>query len=461
MTTASTPSSAPTTSARSPSVTSGRPSPLRRRTEASELSANHQGVAQRAGGPEVAHVPDVQQVEAPVGEDDALAGRSPLGGAAVPPHQASRSDAIGANGGGELGARHGGRPPLQHDEPAGDVGEGGRLRGRTARRQGHRERGDHGVARARHVGDLVGPVDGEERHGAVSLEQRHAAAAPGHQEIAGVQAIEDEPAGLVDAPVVVQLHPGEGLDLWLVGGRRGDAAEAGQIVAAVHRDDRPGARGQGPHEIEHAGRHRPVSVVRHQEGVGAGAERGQPGQQGVLAARIELGLGLAVQTHDLLEGRGVPARHDTRLHRGDASGRGHQPVEGDPGPGEQRAHLRAGLVHSEHAHRDDLRPERAGVVGGVGGAPEAHLPAREAQDDDGRLAGHAGRLAVEVLVGDQVSDHDHAPGSEGGDHCSDPIRQRHDSRSASAHSTASSKSSATCSGVARHRWRRCSHSPRP
>ena len=75
-TTWSTARSDATSSARSAAGMRGRPGPLRRRTAASAVDAHDQEVAQRARPLEVAHVPHVEEVEAPVGEHHAAAGGS-------------------------------------------------------------------------------------------------------------------------------------------------------------------------------------------------------------------------------------------------------------------------------------------------------------------------------------------------------------------------------------------------
>src|SRR5438046_2382261 len=78
----------------------------------------------------------------------------------------------------------------------------GFQRGRAGgQRQG--ERADDGVTGARDVGDLVGAVDGDERGRPVALEQRHAAAAAGDQQVARVETLEQLAPRLVDLALVV------------------------------------------------------------------------------------------------------------------------------------------------------------------------------------------------------------------------------------------------------------------
>src|SRR6266480_7307531 len=92
----------------------------------------------------------------------------------------------------ELRARDRGGPALHHHDPARDVRERRGLGGRRAARQGERERADDGVPRSRHVGDLVGPVDRDERGRAVALEQRHPAATAGDEEHARLEPFRSE-----------------------------------------------------------------------------------------------------------------------------------------------------------------------------------------------------------------------------------------------------------------------------
>ena len=69
----------------------------------------------------------------------------------------------------------------------------------------HRERADHGVARAGHVRDLVAAVDRHERDRPFALEEGHAAAAPGDEEQARVEPLEHRAPRLLDGRLVAQL----------------------------------------------------------------------------------------------------------------------------------------------------------------------------------------------------------------------------------------------------------------
>ena len=118
------------------------------------------------GALQVAHVTDVQHVETAVGERDRAAARRSLGeideldfsddherpirgarpaGATIASSSSARDDRGGT--------------ALHDDQAAGMIGEPRRLAERRARGQRQRERGDHRVAGASHVGDLIGADD--------------------------------------------------------------------------------------------------------------------------------------------------------------------------------------------------------------------------------------------------------------------------------------------------------------
>src|SRR5215470_8978419 len=114
----------------------------------------------------------------------------------------------------------------------------------ASRGEGHRERADHGVARSGDVRDLVAAVDRHEGDGALALEEGHAAAAARQQQVARVEPLQYRATGLLHRGLVGELMPGESLHLRLVRSGRGGALEAGQLVAAVHRDGRLASAGQ-------------------------------------------------------------------------------------------------------------------------------------------------------------------------------------------------------------------------
>src|SRR5262245_2088296 len=88
--------------------------------------------------------------------------RSRSASAAASSTVSTGSRRTGAEGLGQLRARHGGRAALHDDEAARDVGEGGRLNWGAAGGERHSEGADHGVAGPRDVGDLVAAEDGDE-----------------------------------------------------------------------------------------------------------------------------------------------------------------------------------------------------------------------------------------------------------------------------------------------------------
>ena len=155
--------------------------------------------------------------------------------------------------------------------------------------EGQRERADHGVPGARHVGDLVAPVDRNERRSAPVLEQGQPLRAARDEEQAALEALEKPPPRLLDGLVAVQSAREELLDLGLVRGRRGDAGEAREIVAGVCRHHRPG------------GRERPHRSVRHAELAGIIRDRAvlEAGHVLFIAGQIQRQISLAPPEQDL------------------------------------------------------------------------------------------------------------------------------------------------------------------
>ena len=124
--------------------------------------------------------------------------------------------------------------------------------------------------------------------------------------------------------------------------------------------------------------------------------------------------------------------------------------------------LLAGAVRADHADRHHPGAERVHVVGRVRRAAEQHLALGESQDEHRRLARDAGRLAEEILVGDQIAEHDDdRPVEPIDDRPHSRSRHGHDRWPSIAHPTAPSRSSATWSGVTGSVSRRYSHSPSP
>jgi len=122
---------------------------------------------------------------------------------------------------------------------------------------------------------------------------------------------------------------------------------------------------------------------------------------------------------------------------------------------EEPEHLAPCAVAAEHTHGQRRGPESAHVVGGVGRAAQPHLAVGEAEDEHGRFARDAGRLAVEILVRDEIPDDDDPLGTEPGDDVLESLQREHSapfsvSSRPSAHSTASRRSSATWSGLTVH-----------
>ena len=91
----------------------------------------------------------------------------------------------------------------------------------------------------------------------------------------------------------------------------------------------------------------------------------------------------------------------------EAAGRDAALLEAPP----ERAAL---VVRADRADRDRRAAERAHVGGGVAGAARETLLAREAEDEDRRLAADAPGMAVDEAVEDEVArDREPAPGKRG------------------------------------------------
>ena len=255
-------------------------------------------------------------------------------------------------------------------------------------------------------------MDGNERGRPVALEQRHAAAAAGDQQVARVETLEQLAPRLVDLALVVGRPAGQVLQLGLVRRRRRHAGEAQETIAAVDRHHRAGAPRDRADAIEDARGDGAVAVVGDEDGVGAGGQRRQARQQRVLRDRLRLVRRLAIEADDLLSRGLVAAGHDARLHRCRAAAFGDDAVGRDPRRAEERQQLLAGAVPSDRADRRHARAERVGVVRRVRRAAEEDLALGESQDEHRRLTRDPDRLAEEILVEDQIADDDHAPTGE-------------------------------------------------
>ena len=300
---------------------------------------------------------------------------------------------------------------------------------------------------------------GNPRHRTFPLQERHAPAAARDEEIARLEPIEHSPSRFLEGRLVAQLRARQLFDLGLVGRGRGDAPEARQVVTAVHRDEEIAAPRDLAHRFEDPGRHRPVAVVGEEKGVRARPRRLDALHDPALHVVGQGRLRLAVEPDDLLPRGFVASRHDPRLHRRRSLVRHHDAVGRDPRAREETGQLLAGLVAPDDTHRRGHRSQGVDIVGGIGGPAQPHLAVREAEDEDGRFARDARGLPVKILVGDDVAHHDDALARQGGNQLAQPSQGKH--QRASAHSTASRRSSATWSGFTPHASRRCSNSPRP
>ena len=217
------------------------------------VDADHEHVGLGPGCLEIAHVSDVQDVEAAVGEGHRLplaAGRlHPLahglerGHLAPPPPSPPLSL---ADGGHELVGGDGGGGVLHHDDAAGVVGEARRLRGRapaaSARVKVAITVSPAPVTSATWSVPWMGMCSG----GAAGLEERHAVAAARDEHGLAAEPLEKRaPAASSRAAIVADGDPERLLDLGLVRRHRGHAPETEEPEARVHGHGDPAVPPEG------------------------------------------------------------------------------------------------------------------------------------------------------------------------------------------------------------------------
>ena len=120
----------------------------------------------------------------------------------------------------------------------------------------------------------------------------------------------------------------------------------------------------------------------------------------------------------------VAAGHDARLHRRRPIRAGRPPPWTIPARRTGRRPRRR-RCPSREAHGRAVAPSAWTLWAALAAPPEAYLAAAEAQDEDGRLPRDARRLAVEILVGDEVPDHDH-PSPAAGHRAHKPVVEPQD-----------------------------------
>ena len=318
-------------------------------------------------------------------------------------------------------------PALHHDEPAGVVREPGGFVERRAGRQRQAEGRDDRVAGAGHVRDLVGSEDRNVNVGLPRLEERHAAAAARDEQRlhAGAAAAAcGRPARARSTSSSIRM-PSDLLDLRLVRRARRQAAVVEQPVAAVdqHRDGPP------PRPLRQrprgSTRRAPASRGRIRSRTGARRRsRPAPGQlRGERAARRPRASGQPVsrsmRTTCCFAEWTPPARMRV------LTGVRYCFARTTSGRSTPRAKLassrRPSRIGADHARERGAPAERRDVVGGVAGAAGDDLRRVVLEDEDRRLARHAGHLAVDELVGDQIADDEHAAAREAVDEAQQPL----------------------------------------
>ena len=177
---------------------SGRPGPLQRPDRGVRVDRDHQHVRQRLRPLQVAHVPDVQQIErrrwpAPPSPPPRAA-RAPAAADASSGWRASQPCSPARRAPPQLWPGHRGRALLLHHQRAGHVGEPRSVASDAARRERQGEGGDHRVACAGDVHRRSRPRGrGSARPRRAALEQRHAVAAPGSPAARGSRAASTRP----------------------------------------------------------------------------------------------------------------------------------------------------------------------------------------------------------------------------------------------------------------------------
>src|SRR3989337_1645820 len=95
------------------------------------------------------------------------------------------------NGLEQLLARDRGGATLHHFHATSEIGQPRGLRGFSSGGQRRGKGGDHDIAGARHVRDLVAPVNREEGGWPLTLQQRHAQAPSRDEKVTRVKTIEE------------------------------------------------------------------------------------------------------------------------------------------------------------------------------------------------------------------------------------------------------------------------------
>ena len=297
------------------------------------------------------------------------------------------------------------RPDLLDDDARGLVGElRGLLRVRAGR-EGGREDGGDGVARARNVEDGAGGRRDLAERDPVRREQ-HAVRPEGDDEQSRRVALVEDAADLRRREGVGGADALDLRELERLAAVRCDEAHVVELEGGaglrVEGDElvRAGLAADGADDVA---RHDALRVVRDDDRVGRRDAGGEGLRDVVGGERVGGGRVLAVDAAELLV-----AAHDARLLDRAAGRVGQDVVEQDAAPAEDRAELLRPGVGPHRADEVHRHAEGAEVARHVGGPAGRVGVAVGLDDGHGRLGRNACRIAPEIVVQHQVPDDENA-----------------------------------------------------
>ena len=274
----------------------------------------------------------------------------------------------------------------------------------SARDQGEGQGRDRGVAGAGDVEDFARgrphmPVRELLPH---PQPERHAFLAARHQGAHRAGDLRDA----MDRPLRVLVgandHAADLLGFLLIWRDQPGALEETDVAHLwIHEDVCAPLPRQFDHRAHEGTRDHALLVIGDDEGRARGQHLRDLGQELHLDRRVDRLRHLAVGAHHLLL-----MGHDARLHRGGASGQGHQPgidaaIAGGSGQ------MQAGRIVTHHPDEGRLPAEGLHVERDVGSSPEPLRLAGHPHHRHRRLGRDARHLAEDEHVEHHVADHDH------------------------------------------------------
>jgi hypothetical protein len=217
------------------------------------------------------------------------------------------------HGGADLVGVHGGGAQLGHDHAGREVGHARGVFQRAAGRQAEAEHGDHGVAGAGDVEDLLRLRRDVQGLAGVPVEA-HAALAARDEHGLAVEALEDAPADQVHLGVGLRRKRSDALHRLLqVRGDAGDAAVAQEVLdLRVHGDELAAAARQREQRLQQAGVDHALAVVGKHDAFGLADAVLHAVEQEADDLAAERLAALAVEAHDLLVARDHAGLQDGR-----------------------------------------------------------------------------------------------------------------------------------------------------